>query len=121
MTDRKRFEWWFSALCAFPWLVTGGVYLEASVVRLVLSRWPRPMFDDPKQLSTAPMHLVLQLLLMSLGIVIPLVIILAAWNWRKLFSDWRYTVCIGMFAAGLLAMWILSSYDPGHIWDWFVD
>jgi hypothetical protein len=47
MTGRARIEWWFSALCAIPWLLLVGVYAEACVARLVLSRWPRPMFDDP--------------------------------------------------------------------------
>jgi hypothetical protein len=65
-TDTERVGRWFSALCAIPWLVTVSAYAEACVARLVLSRWPRPMSDDPKQLATAPLHLVFQLLFLSL-------------------------------------------------------
>jgi hypothetical protein len=42
----QRVERWLSALSAIPWLLITAVYTEACVVRLVLSRWPRPMFDD---------------------------------------------------------------------------
>jgi hypothetical protein len=113
--------WWFSALSAVPWLVIVGAYLEACVARMVLSRWPRPMFDDPKQLATAPLHSAIQILLVSLFVTIPLVIFWAVWNWRKIFSDWRYRACIGAFAAGLLAFWALAHYDPGRVWYWFFD
>src|SRR5580700_7889096 len=33
MTGRARIEWWFSALCAIPWLLIVGVYTEARVAR----------------------------------------------------------------------------------------
>ena len=79
------------------------------------------MFDDPKQLSTALLHLVAQVLLLSLGLAIPLVVIFAGWNWRKILNDWRYSVRIGVFAVGLAAFWVLNQYDPGDIWYWFFD
>jgi hypothetical protein len=104
-------------MCAVPWLVVVGSYMEACVVRLVLSRWPRPMFDDPKQLATAPLHLVFQLLLLSLGAVIPFPIVFALWSWDKILKDWRYSVRIGAFAVGLLAIWFVAHYDPGRVWD----
>ena len=119
--ENKWFERWFSALCAIPWLVIIGVYMEACFARLVLSRWPRPMFDDPKQLATAPLHLVFQVLLLSLCVAIALLFVFSVWNWRKIVSDWRYSVRIGVFTAGLLATCLLAHYDPGHVWDWFLD
>ncbi len=121
MADRERVERWFSALCAIPWLMVVAPYMEACVARLVLSRWPRPMSDDPKQLATAPLHLVFQVLLISLVVAIPLLIAFAVWNWRKILRDWRYAAHIGVFAVGLLAIWLLVGYDPGHVWDWFFD
>ena len=63
MADRARVERWFSAPFAVPRLLVVGAYLETCAARLVLSRWTRPSYDDPKQLATAPFHLILQLLL----------------------------------------------------------
>jgi hypothetical protein len=120
-TDTDTVDRWFSALCAIPWLVTISAYAEACVVRLVLSRWPRPMSDDPKQLSTAPLHLVFQLLFLSLIVAIPLMIAWVMRSWRKVIRDWRYRVGFGLFVAGVLAFWTLTHYDPGHVWDWFFD
>jgi hypothetical protein len=120
-TDTRTVDRWFSALCAIPWLVTVSAYAEACVARLVLSRWPRPMSDDPKQLATAPLHLVFQLLFLSLIVVIPLMIAWVMRNWRKVIRDWRYRLRFGLFAVGVLAFWTLTHYDPGHVWDWFFD
>jgi hypothetical protein len=79
------------------------------------------MFDDPKELATAPLHLVFQLVLQSLEAVIPVLVVSAVWNWRKLLSDWRYSVQLGVFAIGLLAIWMSSHYDPGRVWSCFLD
>ena len=119
--ETKRVAWWFSALCAIPWLLIVAGYMEACVVRLVLSRWPRPCLDDPKQLSTAPFHLVVQIIFLSLGCAIPLLVAFAAWNWRKVLGDWRYSIRSGAFVVGLFAIWVLVHYDPGQIWNWLLD
>jgi hypothetical protein len=121
MADRERVEWWFSALCAMPWLLAAGPYVEACIVRLVLSRWPRPSFDDPGQLATEPLHLVIWLLLAVLWPAAMLPVVLAALKWREILSNWRYTVWIGVSAVGLLAFLLLPYYDPGRVWDWFAD
>lgn len=117
----KRMSWWFSALCAIPWVLIFATYIEARVARLVLSRWPRPSLDDPAQLGTAPFHLVVEVMFFSLSCAIPLLVALTAWNWRKVLRDWRYSVWIGGFVVGLLALWVLVQYDPWHIWDWLLD
>jgi hypothetical protein len=105
-----------------PRLVIVGGYLEACVARLILSRWPRPMLDDVKQLATAPLHSVNQMLLVSLFGTIPLPIVWAAWNWRKIiFGDWRYPAGMRMFAVGLVFVWAFMKYDPGRVWYWFLD
>ena len=119
MSDREPVKWWFSALCMTPWLVVAGPYMEACVVRLVLSRWPRPMFDDPKNLATAPFHSVLVLLLLLSVGGIPVMMFLALWNWNKPLSDRRYAWRVGVFAAGLIALWIFAGHDA--VWDWFLD
>jgi hypothetical protein len=121
MADRERVEWWFSALCAMPWLVAAGPYIEACVVRLALSRWPRPSFDDPGQLATAPLHSVISVLQLSSVLAVPLLIVSVALMWRKILSNWRYAVWIGVSAVGLLALLLLVHYDPGRVWDWFLD
>jgi hypothetical protein len=79
------------------------------------------MFDDPKQLATAPLHAVIQLLMVSLAVTTPLLIVWAVWNWRKVSRDYRYGARIGVFAVGLLAIWIITRYDPGRVWYWFFD
>lgn len=45
------------------------------------------MLDDPKHLATAPLHLAFQVLLLSLVIVVPAMVVLTAWHWRRLVSD----------------------------------
>jgi hypothetical protein len=121
MNGRERMRWWFLALCATPWLLIVGVYLEACVARLMLSRWPRPMVDDPKQFVPAPLDWAVNVLELSFVVAIPLLVGLAVRNWRKVLTDWRYSVIIGAFGAGLLAIFILSAYDPGRVWKWFWD
>jgi hypothetical protein len=121
MKDGKQPSAWFSIVSVLPWIVIASVYLEAGAARLVLSRWPRPMLDDPKQLPTAPLHAVLQILVVSLTLAVPLMIGSAAWNWRRVFSDSRYSVRILVFGGGLLALWLLATHDPGRVWHWFLD
>jgi hypothetical protein len=99
-----------------------AVYTEAFVARLALSRWPRPLFDDPKQFAPAPLDWAVNVLELSFVVAVPLLIGLAGRNWRKVLTDWRYSVLIGVFGAGLLAIFILSiAYDQGHVWKWFWD
>jgi hypothetical protein len=117
MTGEARIEWWFSPLCAVSWLVIFGAYLEVIIARLSVSRWPRPMLDDPKQLATAPLHSVNQILLFSLVVTVPLLIVWAAWNWRKFsFGNWRYRAGMSAFTVGLVVVWALMQYDPGRVW-----
>ena len=117
----KRLERWLTMLCLTPWLLIVGAYMEAFVVRLLLSRWPRPMLDDPKNLATAPLHLVLQILSLSLIVTTPLLMIFGARNWRRMLEEKRYSLMMGVFAVGLAAFWLLNKYDPGRVWDWFLD
>jgi hypothetical protein len=117
MTDRKWANRWFSALCTIPWLVISAAYIEVCLARLFLARWPSPMTDDPKQIAIAPLHLLVVLLFLSLAAAIPMIIVLAVWNWRKLLSDWRYSAQIGVFAIGVASLCILITYDPGHVFD----
>jgi len=79
------------------------------------------MTDDPKNIAIELLHLLVLLFFVSLPATIPLTIVLAVWNWRKLLRDWRYSVRVGAFAVGLLALWMLINYDPGHVWYWFFD
>ncbi|PYT96246.1 MAG: hypothetical protein DMG36_00795 [Acidobacteria bacterium] len=80
------------------------------------------MFDDPKQFAPAPLVWTVNVLELSFVVAIPVLTGLALRNWRKVLTDWRYSVLIGVFAAGLLAIFILSTaYDPGRVWKWFWD
>jgi len=121
MTARQWTKWLFTALCAIPWLIIFGAYFEICVARLALSRWPRALTDDPNIAAIEPLHFLVMLLFLSLVIAIPLVVVLAAWNWRKLLSDWRYSTHIAAFATGLLVLWILINRDPGNVWYWYLD
>lgn len=79
------------------------------------------MYDDPMQFAPAPLVWAVDVLELSFLGSIPLLFGLAVWNWRKGVSDWRYSVLLGVFAAGLLAIFILSIVDPGLVWKWFWD
>ena len=57
----------------------------------------------------------------SLLVMLLLVVVLAAWNWRKLLSDWRYSAHIAAFVTGVLLLWILITRDPGNVWHWYLD
>src|SRR5262245_731564 len=120
MTQRARVEWWFSAACAIPWLAALGPYLEACAFRLSLSRWPRPMLDDPGHVLASPLLLVLDALFLLSFLAIPLPMFLALWNYRKILADWRYSIRIAVMAVGLIAICCLNHYDPGRVWDWFL-
>lgn len=121
MASKQWTKWLFTALCAIPWLIILGAYFEICVARLALSRWPHTLADDPKIVAIEPVHLLVMLLFVSLVIAIPVVVVLAAWNWRRLLSEWRYSAHIVAFAIGLLALWILIDYDPGNVWYWYFD
>ena len=114
MIARQWTKWLFTALCAVPWLIIFGAYFEICVARLALSRWPRA-------LAIEPLHFLVMLLFLSLVVAIPLVVVLAAWNWRKLLSDWRYSAHIAAFATGVFVLWILINRDPGNVWYWYLD
>ena len=79
------------------------------------------MFDDPKQFAPAPLDWAVNVIELLFFAAIPLLIGWAVWNWRKILTDRRYSVLIGVFAVGLLAIFILSAYDPGRVWKWFWD
>jgi undecaprenyl pyrophosphate phosphatase UppP len=79
------------------------------------------MYDDPMQFAPAPLVWVVDALELSFLGSIPLLFGLTVWNWRKGVTDWRYSVLLGVFAAGLLAIFILSIVDPGLVWKWFWD
>ena len=118
MANRERVEWWFSALCTMPWLALAGPYVEACVVRVVLSRRPRPMVDD---LQLNLLDLLVWMFLISSVIAIPLLILSVTSKRREIRGNWRYAVWIGVSAFGLLALVSLALYDPGRVWAWFLD
>jgi uncharacterized membrane protein len=90
-------------------------------VRLALSRWPRALTDDPASRQSNHFTFLVMLLIVSLVVAIPLVVVLATRNRRKLLSDWRYSSHIAAFAIGLLVLWILINRDPGNVWYWYFD
>jgi len=111
----------FTTLCLIPWLILFGAYFEIVLTRLALSRWPRFITDDPNIVAVEPLHLLVMLLFISLPAVIPLMVVLALWKWRKLLKDWRYSIHIGGFAVGLIVLWLLIHLDPGGFWNWYFD
>jgi hypothetical protein len=115
MTGRARVEWWFSAPGAIRWLLIVGVYTEARVARLVLSRWPRPVFDDPKQFAPAPLDWAVNVRERSFSCHSVadrfgrMELAQGSCRLAILSAYWR-------IAAGLLASFILSVYDSGRVW-----
>lgn len=83
------------------------------------------MADDPKQLATAPLHLIFQLLFIACLPVLPVLfiglIIWAGFRWRTVIHDPQYSLRIGIFGLGMVALWIFVNHDPGRVWDWFLD
>ena len=56
-----------------------------------------------------------------MALTIPLQTVMAILNWRKVLTDWGYSVRFCVFGAGAVAVWMLAHYDPGHVWLWFFD
>ena len=118
---RNRVELWFTVLCALPWLAIIAAYTEACFAWAILSHWPRPNLDDPKAIAIGSIHLVWQVLMISLipaGILLGAV---AARNWRRVVQHRPYSVRLGVFAVGLVLVQVLSRFDPGRVWVWLAD
>ena len=121
MADQGRIPKWFVAACLLPWVVLIDPYVEALVVRVVLSRWPRPILDDPKGLPTWPLHCLFQLLFVSLGVAFVTLILSVARYWPRLRTDWRYGAWTLGFCLGVATLWFASHSGPRWIWDWYLD
>jgi len=116
-----KVERWFAALCLFPVLVTASVYLEAIVATMTLHHWPIPSIDDPKSLTTWPLHAVSTILILAIYPLLVILLAIALKNWRVLRVRSRYWIWMGVYVVGY-AVLILSSYvDPWRVWYWWWD
>ena len=125
MADNERISRWLVAASVMPWLAAVVPYIEAIAARAALSRWPRPMLDDPKGLPTGWLHCVFILLLLSAWVVVIVLLVLlpvsVAKHWREFRTDWRYSAYAATFCIGVATLWVVIHQDPGRVWNWFLD
>lgn len=121
MDGRLPPDFWFRLLCALPWLTLGCVYLEALLAALTLGHWPVPSLDDPKDLLTAPLHIVSTLFVLTIcpgPLVLGLVVGRDWAAFRRPSRSWRW---LGFFLLGYLFLAASMSIDPGRVWYWWAD
>lgn len=111
---------WFRLLCALPWLAFGCVYLEALLAALTLGHWPIPSLNDPKDLQTAPLHVLSTLVLVSVypGVLVLCVVGISGWSTLRSRSSWSW---LGFFVLGHVLLVASGYVDPGRVWYWWMD
>src|SRR3954468_22415315 len=114
---KARTEWWFGTVALVPALATASVYAEAFLASRALNHWPIPSLEDPKDLVSAPLHVVSAILLVS---VLPAAVFVAAVsvkNRRLLRSPSRYWVWLSIFTLSFMLQLWLGHNDP-RTWEW---
>jgi len=117
---RARAEWWFSLLALLPALAIGCVYAEAFLASRSLGHWPTPSIEDPKNLPTAPLHVVSAILVLS---VLPGAVVFAAVsvkNWRVLRKPSAYWVWVAALALSL-SLYLWAGHVDPRTWEWWWD
>jgi hypothetical protein len=104
----------FAAMCALPWLAISGVYLESCAVRLSRGQWPRTMGNESYNVAIELFHMCVWLLLIAAAIATPVAGILGS-----LYQ--RYRLGVALFALGIGIIVLTHHFDPGRIWEWFLD
>lgn len=117
----QRTERLLAALCAIPGIVVALVYVDAVVVRLMLGRWPVASVDDPSSLPTAPLDILIALLIVSIYPSLPIIFLIAAKSWRALRSPSRYWFWFALLVFGHLLFVFSARVDPGGVWSWWWD
>lgn len=109
----------------FPILVVLSLYLSWFAARGVLGRWPRPMFDDPKNIHGGWMWLydaTWGLILWGTPAFLIGAVGMAAFVLVKRNSNWKLRLLdlgVSMFLfAGLIGF---LEWDPHNVWYWFFD
>jgi hypothetical protein len=120
-TDKQPPKRWFLLVSAVPWLLIVTGYVEAVLASVVLGHWPRPSLDDPKQLATAPLHLIYQLLFIGLLPAFFWLIFMTISHRKALRAPSFYPFGWGIFLSGALILHFLTSADPGNVWYWLAD
>ena len=117
----QRTERLLASLCAIPIAIVILIYGEAIIVRLMLGHWPVPSVDDPSSLATAPLDILIALLIVAVYPSLPIIIMIAAKSWRALRSPSRYWLWFAMLVFGHVLFVVSARVDPGGIWYWWWD
>ena len=109
---------------AYPWLWLGSVYATWVVARVSLGRSPRPLLDDPKNLSDAvsathSVSVALLMLLLPIGFSS---IVAGVWLGAARRLHWN---AVGTWLSALVLSWLVAVVygraDPGRVLAWFID
>lgn len=117
----QRVERWFALVCCFPWFVLVVFYLEAVAALASLGHWPVPSLDDPKNLPTAPLHLLSTLFVLALLPVMVLTLLAVFRSWRVDSHSRAYWRWLALSLCGFALCAVLAHLDPGRVWSWWLD
>jgi len=120
-TQNSYPERWFKLLCLFPVVTAVCVYAEAVFAWAFLGHWPRPSFNDPKSLSTAPIHWLSTLFVFLAYPAAIFLIAVAVKNWRVVRVARIYWPWLIFFTVTFVALETVGHYDPGQVWYWWWD
>lgn len=108
-------------LCATPFVVTACVYLEASLAALSLGHWPTPSVNDPKDLTTWPLHLLAAAGVLLIYPAAIFTVAVAGKSWRMFRFGSPYLGWLAVFIAGHIALQLSARLDPWQVWYWWWD
>jgi len=121
MVKQARVERWFVLLCAAPLIVSISVYVEASIAALSLGHWPTPSVNDPKDLATWPLHLLVAALVLTVYPAAIFTVAVTARSWRVLRTASAYRWWFAMFIVGHIGIQLSARFDPWRVWYWWWD
>ena len=120
LDETSRVKWWFGLLTLLPALATASVWAEAFLASRALGHWPTPSLEDPKDLVTAPLHVVSALLVLAMlpGALFLLAVCIK--NWRALSRASSHWLWLAVFATSLAVhVWVVTAYP--RTWEWWWD
>jgi hypothetical protein len=112
-------------LCGFPILVLASFYSTWVAGRLRLEHWPRPSFDDPKDIGGIFVWFYgFTYILLFIGIPLFLLFLLGQFLIYSTSKPdgWKNRLIELMAAAGLfVGLLLFAKWDPQSVIRWFFD
>jgi hypothetical protein len=90
---------------------------RGAVAALFLGHWPIPSVNDPKQIATAPLHLVAQIAVLGAPASAVTLLAVCVKSWRVLRAQSAYWWWLCLFLVSI-ATWSLDYRDT---WTWWWD